>query len=289
VRAPRLGAALAAAALVVAGVVAASPASSGAAASRLFACSAPLGAPGPAGRPVAVSVAFGADHATLAATSGGGLVQVLSRVRVELRTARGRFVKPFPTVTTYLITTGSQVCLVAGSPSPSVVVLAFSGGAHCCYSLLGFVASRAGVHRALARRDLADFAALRADRGRVVVRSGVGAFAYTFESFAGSAEPILLESFEGTRFVDVTRRFPDLVTKDAATWWRLFTKYPGDLSYLAGWVADESLLGRGAGAWAKVAAFRAAGRLHGTVGYPSGEGFVRDLHALLRATGYPAG
>lgn len=285
----RLRACAVVATLVVGGLVATSPAPPVGAARTLFACSKGLPVPGAAGRALSVSVALGADRATLAARSGGGLVHVLTDVRVEFQTSEGDVTKPFPTVTTYLLTIGSQVCVVAGSPTPSVIVLAYSGGAHCCYSLLGFLGSRAGVAGPLARTDLADFAELVADHGRVVVRSGVGAFAYTFASFAGSSEPIRLEAFTGTRFVDTTRRFPDLVTKDAASWWHLLSTSPADLSYLAGWVADETLLGRGGRAWKVVTTLQRSGRLHGTVGYPSGAGFIRDLHALLLATGYPAG
>ncbi|HQU25441.1 MAG TPA: hypothetical protein PLS29_00270 [Acidimicrobiales bacterium] len=280
---------IAAGALVLAALVLGGPASAGVrTASRPYACSPALRAPGPAGRAELVTASLGATRATLAARSGGGLAQVLAGLRVVVRGPSATVVRPVPKVVTYLLTRGSQVCRVAGTPAPSVIVLAYSGGAHCCDSALGFAASATGVARPLARVDLADFAALRSDRGHVVVRAGEGAFPYTLDNYAMSSEPILLESFDGRAFVNVTRDYPDLVRADARTWDRLFARYPSDLSYLAGWVADESLLGRGASAWRRVATLRSEGRLHGTVGYPSGRGFERQLRAILRARHYPS-
>lgn len=256
---------------------------------RPYACSPGLRAPGAVGRPDAVSASIGDTRVTLAARSGGGLAHVLTDERVVVRTPFATLVRPLPRVVAYLLTMGSQVCLVAGPPAPSVIVLAYSGGAHCCFSALGFAATAAGLARPLARVDLADGAALGVANGRVVVRAAQGAFAYTFDDYAQSAEPIVLEAFDGRAFVEVTRDHPGLVRGDARTWDRLFARDPSDLSYLAAWVADESLLGRGALAWRRVDALEAAGRLRGTVGYPSGRGFARRLRLLLGALGYPSG
>ncbi len=278
----------AAAIALAAVVVAPGPAGARTTVRPSYACSPTLPVPGPAGRDLSVTASLRSTRATLAARSSGGLVQPLTDLRVDVRGPSGAWERPVPRVVSYLLSMGSEVCLVAGTPAPSVIVLAYSGGAHCCYSALGFVDSAAGVARPLARVDLADFAALRADHGHVVVRAGEGAFPYTFDNYAMSSEPIRLESFDGHAFVNVIRAYPDLVRADARTWDGLFARYPSDLSYLAGWVADESLLGRGASAWRRVATLRSEGRLHGTLGYPSGRGFIGQLRAILRALHYPS-
>ena len=89
--------------------------------------------------------------------------------------------------------------------------------------------------------------------------------------------------------VEVTRDYPDLGRKDMRTWARHFARDPSDLNYLAGWVADESLLERGAAAWRRVDALEATGRFRGTEGYPSGRGFERRLRLLRGALGCPSG
>lgn len=134
--------------------------------SRPYACSPGLAVPGAVGRPDAVRASLDATRVTLATRSGGGLAHVL--------------------------TAGSTLCLVVGPPAPSVIVLAYGGGAHCCDSARGFVASPAGLARPLARIDLADGAALGVANGRVVVRAGKDAFAYTFHNYALSAAPLEL-------------------------------------------------------------------------------------------------
>ncbi len=47
------------------------------------------------------------------------------------------------------------------------------------------------------------------------------------------------------RFENVTRRYPGLIAKDAARWWKAFNsgRYQG-IGVLAPWAADEDLLGR---------------------------------------------
>ena len=102
----------------------------------------------------------------------------------------------------------------------------------------------------------------------------------------------------GQRMVNLTAKFPTLVSNDAKEWWLAFqqVRAPGNegpgggLGLLAAWVADKCVLGQGATAWATVNRLNAQGKLSGVKGepaiWPTGPKYVKALHTFLAAHGY---
>ena len=136
---------------------------------------------------------------------------------------------------------------------------------------------------------------LRANPGAAVVGRPAGALIvtaddalnYAFNSFAFSGVPVKVLEAQGGRLVDTTRQHLDLVARDAPQWLKAFNDNPGNgLGYLAGWVADQCLLGRAASAWTAVDQFNAAGRLTGPSGWPTGSTYIGSLRSFLAHHGY---
>jgi hypothetical protein len=109
-----------------------------------------------------------------------------------------------------------------------------------------------------------------------------------FSDLAGSGLPIQISKFTAGRFVDVTRLYPALITKDARQWWHWFTRSPSDGNgYIAAWAADEELLGHGALVNDRLALELRRGRLGAALpGGWGGRRFTRRLNTLLRRWGY---
>jgi hypothetical protein len=174
---------------------------------------------------------------------------------------------------------------------PEVLLDVFTGGAHCC--LISWVLRYDDGRYRPQTHDWAD-AGYRLvdldDDGRPEFRSADWRFRYQFGSFADSAFPLRVFSYRQGVFKDVTRRHRRLVRADARRWKRLYLQRrdgPYALGVLAGWTADQYLLGRKRAAHRYLEAERRAGRLESA--FPGGQGgrtFVRRLKARLRAWGY---
>jgi subtilisin-like proprotein convertase family protein len=178
-----------------------------------------------------------------------------------------------------------------GDGEPEVVLDSYSGAAHCCWY--------ADVYRYLRRRRVyrpsvgfwgnasARLVDLGRD-GRPEFETADDRFAYVFTSFAGSAFPIRIFRFDHGRFVDVTRRFPRLVRRDAA---RLFRSYLAQRrgpnadvgGILPAWLADQYLLGRGPAGWPVL---RRAVRRGELQSWEKPKTYLRKVRFFLRRTGY---
>lgn len=124
-------------------------------------------------------------------------------------------------------------------------------------------------------------------------------FAYHFAPLVGSGEPVRVLTLSANRFLNVTRRYPQLISTDASIWWGAFREaqdrneegHGGGLGILAPWVADECLLGEQVRAWDVVENLQRAGKLSGGEYrglWPSGATYVRDLRKFLAQHGYCA-
>jgi hypothetical protein len=174
--------------------------------------------------------------------------------------------------------------------SPDVVLNLYSGGAHCCFITQVYRYDAGAGTYALVQRDFGDPGArIETLAGGPVFFSADDRFAYAFAAFAFSGLPVQIWSFASGRFVDVTRRFPALIRKDAAV---QYGAYLGNrtqglgLGYLAAWAADEDLLGQSALVRRRLAALSAAHDLRGLAGWSQGGAFIGQLQRFLVKTGY---
>jgi hypothetical protein len=178
-----------------------------------------------------------------------------------------------------------------------VLVDLYSGGAHCCLFTL------------ILRWD-ADAKRYRSTLGywgnygsRLIDLDGDGEpefsafderFVYEFTAYVFSSAPIRIWSYEAGKLVDVTRRFPELVQKSAATNLGYYLKARGDpnadvRSYVAAYVADQYLLGDPAeGQRVLDLALKRGDLGRGTrlLGLPAGKAYVAALMRDLHRWGY---
>ena len=174
-----------------------------------------------------------------------------------------------------------------GGSAPTVLLGLTTDGAHCCTVVRALALSSAGIAPAVDDNVGNPAAVLEADGAHAMIVTADNAFAYQFASFAGSGMPLELQQFEGGRFIDITAQRPDLITADAAMWWRTFNADAGrGLGVLAPWVADECALGLSSAAWTTVGQLEAEGKLVGESGSPTGAAYVQALKAFLAAHGY---
>ncbi|MBA3717197.1 MAG: hypothetical protein H0W87_03080 [Actinobacteria bacterium] len=182
-----------------------------------------------------------------------------------------------------------------GNGEGEVIADFYTGGAHCCtFSLIyryagsGYVAVRhMWGDPSYWLRDL------EGDRVPEFV-TGDDRFAYAFTSYAGSALPVEVWSYRAGRMTDVTRSFPALVRKDAATLWKEYLAerkgtLPDLRGILAAWMADQYLLGHQAKAWPTLQAINRRGELNGFGGdniWARGNAYLAKLKKFLTNHGY---
>lgn len=167
---------------------------------------------------------------------------------------------------------------------PVALLALTTGGAHCC-STVRAVPSDGG---AAVDHDFGNYSPwLRQTASGPLLVSADNAFAYQFGSFAGSGPPIQLFAWTGTALIDVTRQHPDLVAQDAQNYLALYNDptQPEKLGSLAGWVADECLIGKSSTAWAFVDEQQQLG-LPEAADYPGAGGYPAALREFLAAQGY---
>jgi hypothetical protein len=191
--------------------------------------------------------------------------------------------------------TAGSLCLARFSDGavPVAFLELTTGGAHCCFTLRAVPADGAPA----ADRDFGNYAPwfreVSGGGGQVpVLVSADNAFAFQFTSFAGSGPPVQLFSWSGGGFVDVTRRHLDIVREDAQSYLALYNDptEPEKLGFLAGYLADECVVGDATSAWSFIDQQRKLGRLVDLVTPPAeyavATGYEPALRQFVVAHGY---
>lgn len=174
---------------------------------------------------------------------------------------------------------------------PEVIVTAFTGGAHCCIvaEVLALKAGAGGY--AATDRDFGNggYSLSDLDRdGRPEFVSSDDAFAYAFAAYAFSGRPIVISNYDHGSFVDVTKRFPALVRRDARGYWHGYlglrrNRDGTDRGQIAAWAADEYRLGKRAYARSVLGREARSGYLGSAAG---ARRFIQDLDQFLLRGGY---
>jgi hypothetical protein len=177
---------------------------------------------------------------------------------------------------------------------PVVLLDLYSGGAHCCSYTIFY------------RWNGSDYVATRQDWGNPGYRfvdlghDGIPEFVtrddrfnYAFSCYACSGTPVKVLRVVNRRLVDVTRKFPSLIRRDAAGWWRAYRvagrRHEDVSGLLPAYVADEYRLGHGKSAWTRLRHAVAAPAWRRTVTDPRWKNRQRYLAAVrsfLHRTGY---
>ncbi|HEX5270211.1 MAG TPA: hypothetical protein VFW33_06990, partial [Gemmataceae bacterium] len=179
---------------------------------------------------------------------------------------------------------------------PNVVLDLYTGGAHCCSVEQVFTFDPGTMTYAMTEHNFGDpgtrIEDLKHD-GHFEFVTADDRFAYAFTDFAASGLPLQILTFSGGRFQDVTKTYPALIRKDAATWLRAFKGMAGDhysdsVGVIAAWAADEYRLGKTAAANRYLHQQAKAGHLKSALGAsePQGQRFVTALQRFLRRHGY---
>jgi hypothetical protein len=182
-----------------------------------------------------------------------------------------------------------------GDGEPEVAVMLFWGGTRCCFWSRVYRFDR----RARRYRATNHFWGNNQDRPALRRVSRDGTFAFVsrdgrFEALASTyayIDPIQIWSYRGGDFVDVTRRFPSLIRRDARAMWAGYIRAPDGIAsrwYLAAWVGDEYRLQQRAAADSEVRRALRAGRLDVSASehMPSARRWVTMLATFLRRSGY---
>lgn len=180
-----------------------------------------------------------------------------------------------------------------GDGEPEVMFDTFSGGAHCCtvQRIYAYRPATNSYRRTLSQYwGNAGYEIEDLDGDKIPeISGGEDAFAFAFSSYAASAFPpkILryrLDQASGkARVTDVTRKFPMLIRKEAARLLKVIrgAKRDGTFEiqgFLAAYVAEQYLLGRGAVGKAELARAKRRGL--------TSPGFQTELLKFLKRTGY---
>lgn len=183
------------------------------------------------------------------------------------------------------------LCLArfAGSPYLFAVFNYFGDAAHCCAAMSAIPLTGPDTGRQVFL-ELVDFgAAPEVQGGNAVLVTEDYRFAYAFDCFACSGQPIQVYEVENGQFVNRAHSFPELVTADAAQWWTAFqaaeSRGQGE-GQLAAWVADKCVLGQKTAAFATLEQLNQQGRLHSGIGSANGSAYISQLRTFLAQTGY---
>src|SRR3954454_2630003 len=139
-----------------------------------------------------------------------------------------------------------------GDGEPEVIVQIYSGGAHCCTLAEVYSYSPSSGTYVNVEQNFGSGSYKQKDLngdGRPELQGLDPRFDELFPAHAASTEPIQIFAFRGGRFVDVTRSYPALVRKDAASLLKLYKRERRHSDFdvrgiLAPYVADEYLLGK---------------------------------------------
>ena len=182
-----------------------------------------------------------------------------------------------------------------GNGEPEVILDLYTGGAHCCYvsRIYRYVASTYVPRKyswgdpSYALRDLDG-------DGRPEFVTADDAFAHAFTAYAGSALPIRIWKYRAGPMINVTRSFPGLVRKDAATLWKEYlaerkSEFPDPRGILAAWMGDQYLLGTQAKGWKTMTQLNAQGEFKGIEGdeiWAKNGAYLAKLRKFLANYGY---
>ena len=179
---------------------------------------------------------------------------------------------------------------------PDVLLDLYSGGAHCCWIEQVFSFDPGTMTYAMTQHDFGDPGEEVVDlrhNGHFEFLTADDSFAYEFTDFAASGLPIQILTFSDRHFANVTRRYPKLVTRDAARWMKAFNgmskqHYSDSVGVVAAWAADEELLGHAKLVNTFLANQLKAGHLNSALSpqEPGGAKFVARLRKFLRTHGY---
>lgn len=186
-----------------------------------------------------------------------------------------------------------RVADLDGNGEPEVLLDIYTGGAHCCLdtwiyrftgsSYTGTPAQWGDVGYTLKDLD---------GDGIPELRSFDDRFAYVFTAYAGTWFPPQIWQFRAGVLSNVTRRYPKIVSADARRALRTYRRSRKSLdmrAVVAGYVADQYLLGRGSRGWKLVRSALKHGRLNGFGrgdAWPRGARYVKALRKFLRKNGY---
>ena len=183
-----------------------------------------------------------------------------------------------------------------GDGEPEVIVQIYSGGAHCCTLAEVYSYSPATGTYVNAEQNFGSGAYKQRDLngdGRPEFQGLDPRFDEAFTAHAASTEPIQIFAFRGGAFVDVTRSYPALIKKDAASLLKLYKRERRHSDFdvrgiLASYVADEYLLGKRSTANGVLSKALHRGELNrpkGT-GFAGGKSYIKRLKKLLKKYGY---
>ena len=189
-----------------------------------------------------------------------------------------------------------QVLDLEDNGQPDVVLDLYSGGAHCCSIEQVFSFDPGTMTYGMTQHDFGDPGEQIVDlghNGRFEFLTADDSFAYEFTDFAASGLPIQILTFSGGRFLNVTRQYPGLITKDATRWMKAFNSmakqhYSDSVGLAAAWAADQELLGHVKVVNRFLARQLKAGHLNSALSpvEPGGAKFVAKLRKFLRTHGY---
>ncbi len=150
--------------------------------------------------------------------------------------------------------------MAAANPDPAVYFSSYSGGAHCCNTII--VVEHVGDRWVAV--PVGDFDGdgdylndLDGD-GLAEISTIDNRFLYQFDSYAASAAPLVIYTVKDGAVVDITRDSKFLPAH--REWLRQIEEYlePADRwtsrGFLAGWLAEKIVLGEGAQAWSELTA-----------------------------------
>ncbi|MGD0853163.1 MAG: hypothetical protein ABSA07_07390 [Acidimicrobiales bacterium] len=208
------------------------------------------------------------------------------------------------------------MCVIAfqRETHPGVLVEGFTGGAHCCEVPVIYLFNQAQNQYVkvvdMSPKNYKDPHAFDPNEGfipkvvgdQVLLTTGDGQFNYAFACYACEVLPVVLDSVGTGGVTDVTPQHPSLVAADAAQAWKYALEalehegptdtFPPPFGYLAPWVADECVLGRGALAWRKIEQLQRAGKLSNALYQDfalNHLSFVANLHTFLLRNDYCTG
>jgi hypothetical protein len=212
----------------------------------------------------------------------------------------------------------NALCVVAfhRERDPGVMIEGFTGGAHCCEVPVIYLYDKTQNDYAkvvdMSPSNYKDPHAFNDNEGfipkvagnQVLLETQDGTFAYAFGCYACSESPIVLDSVDATGLTDVTGQHHSLVTADAAAIWKNALAsvkaegeanpavFPAPFGFLAPWVADECVLGRGSSAWSEIERLDSEGKLSDALYYKETlkhGSFVTSLYTFLLADDYCTG
>jgi hypothetical protein len=160
---------------------------------------------------------------------------------------------------------GPELTVANLDGADEVVASVFTGGAHCCSIATIFWQNSRGDWRRYTY-DFADPGFRLKDldhNGQREFLTADDRFAYLLSDYADSGMPIQVIEFTDGTFIDVTRAYPALITRDAAQYWKIYQRdHSGEqIGQFAPWAADEDNLGNESMVSARLAAQVVKGRI----------------------------